>query len=539
MTNRHALSLLIMAMSLAMGSWAQATTFTVSNTADSGAGSLRQAILDANAQQVTGGTACAPHNIVFAIPGAGPHTIQPLSALPSFAIGITLDGFTQPGASPNSLLLGNNAVFQVELDGSLAGAADGLALPAFIPSAFCNGTGSIIRGLVINRFAGSAIFIGVTGCPVGATCQIGAVRIVGNFIGTDRSGTVALGNGGIGGAPAIRLSNNTTNVIIGDAPVDVGGPTTPSAGNRNVIAGNTGDGVYIVSLLANGSNGNTVRSNFIGLAADGITAMGNGRHGVFADVGSSGTRIDDNVIGANLGDGVRMLDNRSSATLTSNAIGVGVNGVARGNTGHGVYIGGTARGVGVSRRASLAPLQMPSIANNGGAGVFVDGDAIVDSVTVPIGNNTGLGFDIAPAGVNANDALDADGGPNEGLNRPTITALSLSGVSTLNIQGSFHGTPNAAHEIYFFRNATCDALGSGEGEAPMFNGQIPVFANVTTNAAGDAAFNVTGGALAGEFVTALARRFTTVPNVFALEVSEYAACKLVLGDALFANGFEP
>jgi hypothetical protein len=525
-------------LGLLPGRPAQATTFTVTNTADSGAGSLRQAMLDANAQQVTGMTACAAHNIVFNIPGTGPHTIRPLSPLPAFAIGITLDGFTQPGSSPNSLLLGNNAVFQIELDGSLAGAADGLSLPAFIPSLFCNGSGSIIRGLVINRFAGSAISMGVTACPIGATCTIGAIRIVGNFIGTDRTGTVALGNGGAGAAPAIRLGNNSVNVVIGDAPVDVGGPTSPSAANRNVIAGNTGDGVYIVSLLANGSNGNTVRSNFIGVAADGITAMGNGRHGVFVDVGSSGTRIDDNVIAANPGNGVRILDNASSGTLTGNAIGVGVTGVALGNGGDGVYIGGTARGVGISRRASLSPTQMPSIANNGGAGVFVDGDAVVDSVTVPIGNNTGLGFDIAPAGVNANDALDADGGPNEGLNRPSITSLSLSGVSTLTIQGNFHGAPNATHEIYFFRNTACDASGAGEGAAPMFNGNIPVFVSVATNASGDATFNLTGGALAGEYITALARRFTTVPNVFALEVSEYSDCKLVVGDPVFSNGFE-
>src|SRR5207248_6622024 len=68
--------------------------FTVTNTNDSGTGSLRQAITDAN---VAGGT------ITFNIPGGGVHTISPLSApLPNIAQSITIDGYTQPGSSPNT-----------------------------------------------------------------------------------------------------------------------------------------------------------------------------------------------------------------------------------------------------------------------------------------------------------------------------------------------------------------------------------------------------------------------------------------------------
>ena len=55
---------------------AQAATFTATNTNDSGAGSLRQAILDANANP-------GLDTITFGITGAGPHTIQPLSVLPT------------------------------------------------------------------------------------------------------------------------------------------------------------------------------------------------------------------------------------------------------------------------------------------------------------------------------------------------------------------------------------------------------------------------------------------------------------------------
>src|SRR5690349_762556 len=67
--------------------------FTVTNTNDTGAGSLRQAIIDANT--MGGGT------INFNIPGAGVHTITPLTVLPTIAQTVTIDGYTQTGSSMN------------------------------------------------------------------------------------------------------------------------------------------------------------------------------------------------------------------------------------------------------------------------------------------------------------------------------------------------------------------------------------------------------------------------------------------------------
>jgi hypothetical protein len=84
-------------------------------------------------------------NITFNIPGAGVHTIQPLSALPSIVNSVVIDGYTQPGASANTLAVGENAVLQIELDGTSAGSlVTGLDLKA---------SNSTVRGLVINRFA--------------------------------------------------------------------------------------------------------------------------------------------------------------------------------------------------------------------------------------------------------------------------------------------------------------------------------------------------------------------------------------------------
>src|SRR3954463_7546989 len=87
-----------------------ANTFTVTTAADSGAGSLRQALLDANA-------AGDADTIQFSIPGAGVHTITPLTDLPLITGPVTIDGYTQPGSSANTNGPGlpDNSVHLIEL----------------------------------------------------------------------------------------------------------------------------------------------------------------------------------------------------------------------------------------------------------------------------------------------------------------------------------------------------------------------------------------------------------------------------------------
>ena len=177
-----------------------AASFTVTNTNDSGPGSLRQTILDANANP-------GPDTIDFNIPGAGPHSIQPASALPTITDPVIIDGYTQPGASPNSNGpgLGLNTVLKIELDGSNAGAnVTGLTITA---------GGSTVRGVVINRFNGNGILLETNGGNL----------IEGNFIGVD-----VTGSGGMG--------NTLTGVRLNGAPSNTIGGTTPGAGN--VISGN-------------------------------------------------------------------------------------------------------------------------------------------------------------------------------------------------------------------------------------------------------------------------------------------------------------
>lgn len=184
----------------------EAQKIVVTNTNDSGAGSLRQAILDANANP-------GADTITFNIPGAGVHTITPASLLPAITDQVLVDGYTQPGASRNTLASGENAVLLIELDGTVIGGSSGLTIRA---------SNCEVRGLVINRFA-QGIFI----TSSSGTTQTTVNLIQGNFIGTNASGNSSLPNSeGI----SIQFSNH-----------DQIGGTTPDA--RNLIAGNAARGL--------------------------------------------------------------------------------------------------------------------------------------------------------------------------------------------------------------------------------------------------------------------------------------------------------
>ena len=100
-----------------------AATFTVTNTNVSGPGSLQQALWDAN-------TNAGPDLVHFNISGDGPHVIAPTIAqpLPPLTNTVTIDGYTQPGSSPNTLTNGNNAVLKIQLHGLNAGSVDGLGI---------------------------------------------------------------------------------------------------------------------------------------------------------------------------------------------------------------------------------------------------------------------------------------------------------------------------------------------------------------------------------------------------------------------------
>ena len=531
---------------IAVGAGVHADTFVVTSSADAGAGSLRQALLDANAMQDTGGEHCARHLITFNIPGAGPHTIEPLSPLPKINIPLTLDGYSQPGSSENTLNVGSNAVMAIELDGSLAGNTDAFVVGAAVPgSPLCPGNSSTFRGLVINRFAGAAISMGEEICPPDQFCNSGGVLIQGNYIGTDISGTQARGNGFVLGRAALVFGTSCIFNVVGDQPAENGGPIDPLPQTRNVISGNGGDAILISSTSSNAAGGvaqgHTIRNNYIGLDASGAAALPNGGRGVDLGLNSWANRVYDNLISANLGDGVAVLDNQFPAGATliiGNGIGIGAAGQPFGNGGHGALISGLSTGVAIGSRWRMAP-GAAAIANNGGAGVFVDDLAIVDAGNLSSSGNGGLAFDLAPAGVNPDDVGDGDVGPNELLNSPVIDSVMVgpNGVDG-SITGSLDAVPDSTYEIHFFYNDACDAGGFGGGQTPY---PLPGFVSVTTDAGGHADFAREVQFLpTDKFLTAATRTFATTTEIPALITSEFSNCMPVTaGDPVFANGFDP
>ena len=357
------------------------TSILVTNANDSGAGSLRQAILDANANP-------GMDYITFAIPGSGVHTIALNSALPNITDTVSIDGYTQSGASPNTLTVGDNAVLEIELRCASAGsAANGLVLDA-------GSSGSVIKGLDIEGFAQTGIYI------------LSSNNIIsGDFIGTNAAGSAALGN-----SYGVYVLNGQYNTI---------GGTTAAA--RNLISGNATEGVYIDS-----ANFTTITGNYIGTNAAGSGAIannigiysynasyttiggvavgagnvisGNSNCGIHMDWGLTGNVIQGNYIGTNA----------SATAAVPNATGVMANHTT------GLTIGGTAAGTG------------NVISGNSGDGVKIADDSPDNPSTVRVQGNSiysngGLGIDLGGDGVTANDAGDVDTGPNYLQNFPVLT----------------------------------------------------------------------------------------------------------------------
>jgi hypothetical protein len=523
--------------------------FTVINTNDSGTGSLRQAITDANS--MGGGT------INFNIPGSGVHTISPLTVLPTITQSVVIDGYSQPGSSPNTnpTTMGLNAVITIELRGTVN---DGLNIQA---------DNCTVQGLVINSFPGDAIDVSSNGNV-----------IAGNFIGTNTAGTAALPNAasGIGAVILVGASSNNT----------VGG-TTPAA--RNLISGNVGFGVDTQT-----GSGNTVQGNLIGTDITGTLALGN--TGVGIESGGSndligGTTVDArNIISAN-NRGVD-LGGGSNHTLQGNFIGTDVTGtVALGNPNAGVNLNNSVPNTvigGLTATPGTPPGNLISgnTGNTGlilgfdGSGNLVQGNIIGADITgtQPLGNSGGilinghdntvggtdpgarniiafngaipcnafsagiwvhnsgavnnailgnsifsnadlgidLEFDGDPNCIEPNDNCDVDTGPNNLQNYPVITS-AMSGGGSINIQGSLNSAPTTTFRVEFFENPQCDPSGNGQGET--FIG----FSDIPTDASCNATINVTFPVVVqgGHVITATA----TDPNN---NTSEFSACRVVV-----------
>jgi CSLREA domain-containing protein len=277
---------------------AWATTFTVNSTADTGdttpdgacnTCTLREAIQEAN----TNANAPTVDVIEFEIPGAGPHTISPVSELPDIEEPVTIDGYTETGAIPNTLAFGTNAAPQIVISG--ASALDGSRGFAVVSGP------TTIRGLVINGFQQDNSGLGGDGIVFFNQSDTINNVVEGNFIGTNAAGTTAVPNEEAG--VIIFGPGSTGNTI---------GGTTPAA--RNLIAGNDREGVVFSN-----SDANTVRGNLIGTTRTGTGDLGNTEDGVRMINGSNNV-VRDNVVAFNDESGVEVLDSSSFTNPIKNRI---------------------------------------------------------------------------------------------------------------------------------------------------------------------------------------------------------------------------
>ena len=437
----------------------QVNPLVVTNTNDSGEGSLRQAISVANAD-------AALDNITFDIPGVGPHIISVLTQLPALTdTGITIDGATQTGASCGDLWAGTPPVLNVQInDGgtvgigievagsdillrglSITGFNNGISGSSAAANAIfrCNfiglapdgatlgnstgvklsGTGPIFGGLSAgdgNVVGGNIFGLLTTGGTTSAIIQ-------GNFIGTDPTGTMARANitlgvgndtgsatvnevrrnlisgnrwgfafqaddtwSGVSGAPVSIVGNyigtnrtgnaalpNTEDGIdftLGSVSNLVIGGTVPA--DRNVISGNAVNGIDISN-----QSDIAILGNYIGLGANGSTALGNGTNGINANgitrlaIGN-GTASGRNIIGDNVEDGIELNGTIDDVVIDNNYIGL----AADGNTARGNGAGYTGWGIGFEEATSDGDIIRNNVISDNGVGVYSLGGSVTNTV---------------------------------------------------------------------------------------------------------------------------------------------------------------
>ncbi len=432
---------------------AAVAVFTVTTNADSGAGSLRQAIIDANANAGT-------DTIQFQI-GTGPMEISSTSALPDITQPVIIDGTTQPGFSGTPLirLAGTNgglkitgggstiraiAVVNTNLGITLENAGGNIITGSFIgicPQSVVFPCGNLANGILINnspnnRIGGSTtaernnIGVNVTNGILVTGSASGGNVITGNLIGLLEDGTIR--------------RNRETGVRIDGAPNNRIGGTT--AGERNVISTNGSQSPFADVLITGaGATGNVVQGNYFGTRIDG-TDFGLGAQNTFNGVRIEGAA--NNTIGGTVG------------TTPGGACTGACNLIAR-------YQGnGNRSGV--------------TISGSGATGNSVLGNFIGTNVagTANLGNNVGVTI---TAGASNNTV-----GGTTALGRNLINnGIRLTAAAAMNtVQGNYIGT---------------DTTGN-TGIGVQFNTQIPAAVLIDAapnNIIGTATGTTLGGACTG------------------------------------------
>lgn len=469
-------------------------TFTVTNTNDSGAGSLRQAIDDAN----NNGNPSDMDIIAFDIPGSEVHTINLLTDLPAVTEKVTIDGYTQEGAQENTAVSPEpiNSVIKIELSGASATVTQGaLGLVA---------DGSIVKGLSIYDFAEPDANFGKANLALVGQ----GTAVYGCYVGLQADGTTK--------GDDVR---NSVSVLLAGSDALVGGA---NPADRNIISNKSTIGQS--AGIAAASSGVVIRGNYIGIAKDGVTdltpeaADANGFTPPFS-IGINLVNIGGGTVGGT-GEGEENL-------VSGNTVGVVLstpNNVVQGNLVGTNYLGETSssitNGLGINAAAGTNSIIGGTTAAEGNtiAGVQGSGVEIFEFDVVPIdltitptkiailGNsirNVGVfnlsgigqsnqGIDLsrlsdtdgnfvpdtyADRGPTSNDAGDADLGPNGFMNYPVLkSAQQVSNQLTITYDLEAADSPSNTYRVEFFANNERSIFGYGPGEiflgaaTPVSNG---------------------------------------------------------------------
>ena len=506
----------------------QAATFTVTNTEDSGAGSLRQAILEANI------STAVPHSIVFNIPKSdlryglrkpGVWTIQPTS-LPSLTRGQTLinggsqidnQGNTNPNGLPleiNGRNVGTQgSLFTIESNGNTIG---GMAIngdAGYGPGTcikIINSSNNVIAEIAIGL---NASLQAASPCGTGIELINGANNnsIMGALIsGNSLDGILIAGTGsdnnkidfcriGLSQPNSIAIPNGRNGILLMNRALFNTIGQTPDS--RNFISGNGGNGIYISN-----SDYNTISLNSIGTDQEGLSARSNGQYGILIDGGSQDNFVYGNLISGNSWDGILLSDaGTSNNSVQGNNIGGNLNGNAKIPNGHhgiGIYDGAGSNTIGHINDRSRGN----TILGNGWSGIAI----VNSSNNNQIGNNA-IGTDfsgsltnqgnnfygvdvvnstsntIGPSNIVAynGQAYGSDGIRIDGAtavnNRVTQNSIYANGGKGIeNINGGNHDLPGPAiysascHSVtgYAPANATVEIFSDLEDEGRIYEGSI-------------------------------------------------------------------
>lgn len=468
-----------LALALCLAGWlwatgvAQAATFTVTNTNDSGAGSLRQAILDANARS-------GVDLILFSL-GSGVQTIKPTSALPIITdvVEINALGGGSCGTMPPQP--------RVELDGSLAGSnVSGFKIQA---------AGSRIVGFYINRFKAH-------GLEINSSNAVVACNVIGLTPQNGAAGNVSYG---------VKV-NGSNNIV----------------GNLGGLAGNVVSGNFYGIVIEDAHSGNIIRGNFVGTTIDGTQAQGNTNAGIAVAFGATNTTVggtaasERNVVAGNGTDGIWLTETGSGNQVIGNFIGLNAAGTgALANVDNGILIeNGSGNTIG-----GISAGQGNRIAFNSKNGIAIIDNSQNNRI---LGNssfsNGQLAIDLGRDGVTANDNGDPDSGPNGKQNQPILSGAFLKVDNRTETEAVINSTPNTTFRIEFFATESCDSSGFGEGAT--FLGS----ATLQTNSGGNGLVGITFNQAvpAGQQLTATA---TSNNGDAPGNTSEFSECVSVIAEA--------